>query len=147
MKGYSKQKDTWKPVRNAFNHESQQMADCVSNNIIGAAIEVHRELGPGLLESTYEQCLAHELKLRDIKVQRQVDLPVEYKGIKAECGYRLDMIVEDMVLVELKAVDAIAPIHKAQVMKYLRHSRLWLGLLSNFNVPLLKDGITRLVCG
>ena len=122
-------------------------ADGLSREIIGAAIEVHKRLGPGLLESAYEECLCCELGLRGIEFKRQVPLPVIFKGQKLDCGYRLDMIVEDLVLIEVKAVEEIAPIHEAQLLTYLRLRDSWLGLIINFNVLMLKDGIRRLVNG
>ena len=122
-------------------------SDVLSKQIIGAAIEVHRALGPGLLESAYEACLYHELTLRKIPCVRQVPLPVIYKGTELECGYRLDLVIDDLVIVELKAVDKVEPIHEAQLMTYLRLTGLWLGLLINFNVPILKLGVTRIVHG
>ncbi|NJL55562.1 GxxExxY protein [bacterium] len=108
---------------------------------------VHRELGPGLLESAYETCLKYELKQAGLAVESQVPQPVSYKGMALECGYRLDVLVEDLVIVELKAVEALLPIHDAQLLTYLRLRNLWLGLLINFNVPILKHGIKRLVNG
>jgi len=125
----------------------QERSDTLSHIIIGAAIEVHKALGPGLLESAYETCLCHELKLRSIAYARQLELPVTYKGVTMDCGYRLDIIVEQLVIVELKAVSALEPIHDAQLLTYLRLRQLWLGLLINFNVPVLKHGIKRLVNG
>ena len=125
----------------------QERSDTLSHIIIGAAIEVHKALGPGLLESAYETCLCHELKLRSIAYARQLELPVPYKGVTMDCGYRLDIIVEQLVIVELKAVSALEPIHDAQLLTYLRLRQLWLGLLINFNVPVLKHGIKRLVNG
>lgn len=116
-----------------------------TETIIGAAIEVHRNLGPGLLESAYEECLCHELKLRDMSFQRQVPLPVIYKGMRLDCGYRLDLLVNDEVVVELKAVDSLQPIHEAQLLTYLRLGGWKVGLLLNFNVPVLKYGIKRMV--
>jgi len=113
--------------------------------VIKAAIEVHRALGPGLLESTYEQCLAHELTLQNIPFQRQVGLPVVYKGVQLDCGYRIDLLVDDQVVIELKTVDALLPIHEAQVLTYLKLGGWHLGLLLNFNVPMLKQGIRRIV--
>jgi GxxExxY protein len=113
--------------------------------IIGAAIEVHKQLGPGLLESTYEECLCHELHLRGIEFQRQLDLPVIYKGLKLDCGYRIDLLVNDTVVVELKAVEQLLPVHEAQLLTYLHLARKPVGLIINFNVPLLKDGIRRRV--
>jgi len=117
----------------------------LTEQIIGAAIEVHRHLGPGLLESAYEECLCHELHLRGLKFERQRPLPLEYKGIKLDCGYRMDIVVEEKVILELKVVDTIAPIHEAQLLTYLRLSKCKVGLLINFNVPVLKDGIKRMV--
>ncbi|HRQ66592.1 MAG TPA: GxxExxY protein [Xanthomonadaceae bacterium] len=113
--------------------------------VIGAAIEVHRELGPGLLESTYEACLGVELAARGLAFERQKTLPLVYKGHPVDCGYRLDLLVEDCVAVELKAVEALLPIHEAQLLTYLRLARLNVGLLINFNVKLLKNGVRRLV--
>jgi GxxExxY protein len=113
--------------------------------IIGAAIDVHRELGSGLLESAYEECFCHELQLRNLNFQRQVELPVEYKGIKLDCGYKLDVVVENVVVVELKSVERILSIHQAQLLTYLRLSGKKVGLLINFNVAVLKNGIVRRV--
>jgi GxxExxY protein len=104
---------------------------------------VHRALGPGLLESAYEECLCHELTLRRLAFERQKPLPVEYKGTKLDCGYRLDLLVEALVVVEIKAVEVIQPIHEAQLLTYLKLGGWKLGLLINFNVPFLKDGIRR----
>jgi GxxExxY protein len=111
------------------------------DSILQAAIEVHRALGPGLLESAYEQCLAHELTVRNIPFQLQVPLPVEYKGVRIDCGYRIDLIIAGEVLVELKSVEQLTPIHEAQILTYLKLSRLRRGLLLNFNVRLLKNGL------
>lgn len=119
--------------------------ETLTNQIIGAAIEVHRELGPGLLESAYEESLAYELSLRKLAVKRQIDLPLRYKEIALSTGYRIDMLVEDSVVLELKAVDVTLPIHTAQLLTYMRLSRMTVGLLINFNVPVLKDGIVRRV--
>lgn len=113
--------------------------------IIGAAIEVHRELGPGLLESAYEECFCHEQHLRGLAFQRQVELPVSYKGLKLDCGYRLDVIVDDAVIVELKSIEHILPVHHAQLLTYLRLAGKKVGLLINFNVSVLKNGIVRRV--
>lgn len=113
--------------------------------IIGAAIAVHRALGPGLLESTYEACLEHELLKRGLTVERQKPLPVVYGGVKLECGYRNDLLVNGCILVELKAVEALAKIHEAQVLSYLKLSGCRIGLLINFNVLVLKDGVRRLI--
>jgi GxxExxY protein len=113
--------------------------------IIGAAIEVHRELGPGLLESAYEECLCHELALRGLSFKRQVELPVVYKGIRLDCGYRIDLIVEDRVVVELKTVEKLLPVHEAQLLTYLRLSGKRVGLLINFYSPVLRNSIKRMV--
>lgn len=117
----------------------------LTHAIRGAAMEVHQAIGPGLLESAYEECLCHELNLRGLRFQRQVPLPVVYKNVKLDCGYRLDIVVEDKVILELKSVEEIAPLHKAQLLTYLRLSGKQVGLLINFNTPLIKDGITRMV--
>ena len=119
--------------------------DELSNKVIGCAIEVHRNLGPGLLESTYEQCLAHELKIEGIPFKLQHLLPVEYKGFKLDCGYRIDLLVDDELIVELKSVDNVLPIHQAQLLTYMKLSDIKIGLLMNFNVKYLKDGIKRMV--
>ncbi|PXF59359.1 MAG: GxxExxY protein [Deltaproteobacteria bacterium] len=119
--------------------------DKLSNRIIGCALEVHQYLGPGLLESTYEQCLAHELKLGGIPFKLQYSLPVEYKGIKLDCGYRIDLLVDDSIIVELKSVDKILPIHQAQLLTYMKLSGISIGLLLNFNVEYMKNGIKRMV--
>jgi GxxExxY protein len=117
----------------------------VTEAIIGAAIEIHRELGPGLLESAYEECLCHELHLRQLLFRRQLDLPVQYKGLKLDCGYRIDLLVNDSVIVEIKAVPRLLPVHEAQLVTYLRLSGKRVGLLINFNVAALKNGIVRRV--
>jgi len=117
----------------------------VTDKIIGAAIEVHRQLGPGLLESTYEKCLIFELQRIGLVVESQVELPVTYKGMKIDAGYRIDLLVEKSVIVELKAVESILPVHEAQILTYLKLSGNKLGLLLNFNVKLMKDGIRRFV--
>jgi len=117
----------------------------LTEKIIGAAIEVHKTLGPGLLESAYEGCLAHELSLANISFERQVLLPVAYKSLRLDCGYRLDFLVEKMVVLELKAMEGLQPIHEAQLLTYLRLGGWPIGLLINFNVPVLKKGIKRLV--
>jgi GxxExxY protein len=114
-----------------------------TEQIIGAAIEVHKVLGPGLLESAYEECLCRELAVRSIPFERQRSLPVEYKGTKLDCGYRLDLLVANSVVVEIKAVSAIEPVHEAQLLTYLKLGGWKVGLLINFNVALLKDGIRR----
>lgn len=119
--------------------------DSLSNRVIGCAIEVHRELGPGLLESAYEQCLAHELALGGIQFERQKQLPVEYKGQKIDCGYRIDLLVEGQLILELKCVDTLSSVHQAQLMTYLKLAKVKTGFLVNFNVPLLKNGLKRIV--
>lgn len=128
----------------AFRHRT---ANEVSHDVIGAALRVHSELGPGLLESTYEACLAFELREARHAVQTQVALPVTYHDVHLDVGYRIDMIVDDIVVVEIKAAEGIAPIHEAQLMSYMKLSGKSLGLLINFNVVHLKDGIRRRVIG
>ena len=113
--------------------------------IIGAAIEVHKELGPGLMESACEECLCHELSCRGVAFQRQVSLPIRYKNVKSDCGYRMDIVVENTVVLELKAIEKLQPLHEAQLITYLKLSKMPVGLLINFNVPVLKDGIVRRV--
>jgi GxxExxY protein len=119
----------------------------ITQAVIGAAMEVHRTLGPGLLESAYQQCLCRELTVRGIPFERECPLPLEYKGIRLECGYRLDLLVAGSVVVEVKSVEALAPIHEAQLLTYLRLGGWQVGLLINFNVPILKQGIRRKVIG
>ena len=119
--------------------------DPITHEIIGAAIEVHRLLGPGLLESAYEECLARELGIRKLEFRRQVPVPVVYKGVKLECGYRIDILVAGSVVLELKSIEAIAPVHEATLLTYLRLSGNTLGLIINFNVTILKNGIRRFV--
>ena len=115
----------------------------ISDAVLSAAVQVHTALGPGLLESAYEECLCHELALHGVKFQRQVPLPVIYKGVRLDCGYKLDVVVEDRVVVELKAVEKILPIHEAQLLTYLRMSGKRVGLLLNFNVRVIGQGIVR----
>ena len=117
----------------------------LAQDILGAAIEVHRELGPGLLESAYEECLCHKLNLRNRSFRRQASLPVHYNGIRLHCGYEADVIVEDKVLIELKSVQEVHPIHEAQLITYLKLSQVAVGFLLNFNVAKLMDGVTRRV--
>ena len=119
--------------------------DQVTEQVIGLAIEVHRQLGPGLLESAYEACLCFELAGAGLGYSRQVPLPVKYKDVLLECGYRMDIVVEDQLVIELKTVDRLLPIHDAQMLTYLRLSKIRTGLLLNFNAVLLKDGVRRLV--
>ena len=112
---------------------------------IGSAIEVHKALGPGPLESVYEECLCHEFDLRGIPYKRQHAIPVQYKGVKLDCGYRMDILGDDRVVLELKSVDCLEPIHEAQVLTYLKLTGFKVGLLINFNVPVLRDGVKRLI--
>jgi len=119
----------------------------ITEKIIGAAIEVHRTLGPGLWESTYETCPMYELTLLGLKVESQVTLPVVYKNVKLDCGYRLDLLIDNEIVVELKSVDTLLPIHTAQILSYLKLSRKTLGLLINFNVNKLIDGVHRVING
>jgi GxxExxY protein len=125
--------------------KSAKELNAISEAVIGAAIAVHRELGPGLLENTYEACLAFELTDRGYSVRRQKELPVIYRGVRVDCGYRLDLLVNESVIVELKSVERFDRIHQAQVMSYLKLTILRLGLLINFNVELLVNGIKRIV--
>ena len=127
-----------KPGRRLYEEE-------LTGQIIGAAIEMHKQLGPGLLESTYQACLCHELELRGISFECQKPLPLEYKGIRLECGYRIDLLVAGLVIVEIKSVEALAPIHEAQLLTYLKLTGIKVGFLINFNVVVLKNGIRRLV--
>jgi GxxExxY protein len=126
--------------------ESKRLADELSGQIVGAAIEVHRHLGAGLLESAYEMCLCRELALRDIRLNGKCHSPWNIQGVKLDCGYRLDLVVGRLVIVEIKAVESIEAVREAQLLTYLRLTKLWLGLLINFNVPVLKEGIMRRVC-
>jgi GxxExxY protein len=127
------------------HREIEDGKDPRTSPIIGAAIEVHRNLGPGLLESAYEECLCHELHLRGLDCKRQVPLPLLYKGLKLSCGYKIDLIVQEEVVLELKAVERLLPIHEAQLLTYLKLTGKSVGLLINFNVPLLTQGIIRRV--
>ncbi len=120
-------------------------ADRAARSVVDAALAVHRTLGPGLLESVYEDCLAHELALREVPITRQVALPIVYRGLRIEPGLRMDMLVDDIVVVEVKAVEALSSLHEAQLLTYLKLSARPLGLLINFNVTLLKHGLRRLV--
>ena len=125
--------------------KSKLFEEKLTREIIGAAIEVHRELGPGLLESSYEVCLSRELELRGISFEFEKPLPLEYKGVRLDCGYRLDLLVAGAVIVEVKSVEALAPIHEAQLLTYLKLTGVKVGLLINFNVVVLKAGLRRLV--
>ena len=117
----------------------------MAGEIVDAALTVHRELGPGLLESAYEQCLAFELGRRGLAVERQKELPIIYQGMRIDAGYRIDLLVGGLVVIELKALDRLAPVHEAQLLSYLRLANLKLGFLINFHVRLLKDGVRRLM--
>src|SRR6266700_1903377 len=133
---------TAKDAKNANDDEN-----ALSGSILDAAFRVHSALGPGLLESAYEACLAYELRTDGFRILTQVPLPLVYREVKLDVGYRLDLLVEELVIVEIKSVDALAPIHHAQLLSYLKLSRKRLGLLINFNVVRLKDGIKRIVNG
>jgi GxxExxY protein len=117
----------------------------ITKAVIGACIDIHRQLGPGLLESAYEECLCFELSQAKIAFARQVPLPVAYKGVQLDCGYRMDLVVAESVVIELKTVESLMPIHEAQLLTYLKLSGLQVGLLINFNVPVLKQGVKRIV--
>ncbi|MGI9213021.1 MAG: GxxExxY protein [Methylococcaceae bacterium] len=117
----------------------------LSNKVIGCAIEVHKTLGPGLLESTYQQCLAHELEINHIEFKMEQPLPVKYKAIKLDCGYRLDFFIENEIILELKSVEQLKPIHEAQLLTYMKLANIKQGFLINFNVKLLKDGLKSFV--
>jgi GxxExxY protein len=121
----------------------RSVINTLTQKIIGAAIEVHRNLGPGLLESSYQACMAYELSQRGLKFKPNVSLPLRYKEVRLDCGYRIDLYVEELVVVELKCVDEIAPIHVAQLLTYLRLTGAPVGLLINFNVPVLRSGLCR----
>ena len=122
-----------------------QRENQLTEKIIGCAIEVHKTLGPGLLESAYEECMCYELTQNGLSISRQVPLPVVYKGINLDCGYRIDVVVNDLIVIELKTVEKLLPIHEAQLLTYLKLYKRSVGLLINFNVPVLKQGIKRLV--
>jgi GxxExxY protein len=125
---------------------SKLLHEKLTEQVIGAAIEVHRELGPGLLESAYEQCLCHEPHLRNLEFERQVPLPVQYKGVSLDCGYRIDLVVDDALILELKCIEHILPVHEAQLLTYLKLTQKHVGLILNFNVAVLtRGGIIRKV--
>jgi GxxExxY protein len=119
--------------------------DPLSDKVIGLAIEVHRILGPGLLESAYEECLCYELKEHQVPFERQVPLGIDYKGTRLECGYRMDVVIARSLVIEIKSIERLLPLHEAQVLTYMKLSRIRTGLLLNFNAMLLKDGIKRMV--
>jgi GxxExxY protein len=133
------------PVEDPLQSETKLLESDLTNEILAAAIEVHRVLGPGLLESVYEQCMCRELKLRNVPYECQVPLPLIYKGDRVEAGFRIDLLVSDQVVVEIKAVEKLLPVHDAQLLTYLKLTKRRVGLLINFNVPLLKEGIRRRV--
>ncbi|MCH7695395.1 MAG: GxxExxY protein [Proteobacteria bacterium] len=120
-------------------------SDPITEVVIGCAIEVHRELGPGLLESAYEECLAYELKVQGLDIKRQIELPIKYKSVELKCGYRMDILIPDKLVIELKTVEKLLPIHQSQILTYLRLSGVKTGLLINFYTTLLKNGIKRIV--
>jgi GxxExxY protein len=132
-------------VEHKDTKDTKEEANRLSHEVIGAAIEVHRALGPGLLESAYEECLAHELTLRRIPFQRQVHLPILYKGARLDCAYRMDLVVANRLVLELKAIEHILPIHEVKLLSYLRLSGVWLGLLFNLHARVLQQGIRRVV--
>jgi GxxExxY protein len=136
---------TFRSIHIEAPETAEDRRDPRTSAILGAAIEVHRHLGPGLLESAYEECLCHELSLHGLSFQRQIGLPVEYKGLKLDCGYKIDLLVGDEVILELKAVEKLLPIHPAKLLTYLKLANKRVGLLINFNVPLLTQGIIRRV--
>ena len=125
--------------------EPAPQVDAIARQIVDAGLKVHRALGPGLLESVYEQCLAHELGLRGLSCARQAPVPITYEGLKLDGGYRIDLLVEQSVIVEVKAVEALSRLHEAQLLTYLKLAGLQVGLLMNFNVPLFREGVRRLV--
>jgi len=130
-----------------FDEKYKRESDILSNQIIGCAIEVHKQLGPGLLESAYESCLCYELSKLGLEFKRQLPMSLKYKGVLLDVGYKIDLLISDLVIVELKCVEEVNKIFKAQLLTYLKLSNKWLGLILNFNVTSLKDGIHRLVLG
>ena len=137
------QRTTEEAQRDTEKIQNNMDVNEITEKIIGCAIEVHKYLGPGLLESAYEECLCFELQKAGLKTERQKPIPVVYKEIKLDCGYRMDILVENQVVVELKTVDAFVPVHEAQILTYMKFANKNLGLLINFNVTLLKNGIKR----
>jgi GxxExxY protein len=134
-------------IRAEVTEKDTVRLNAISGQIVDAAMRVHTVLGPGLLEGAYEVCFAHELRKRGLRVETQLPLPVSYDGVRVNLGYRLDLLVENEIVVELKAIETVLPVHKAQLLSYLRLGGKRLGLLINFHVDRLKDGITRLVNG
>lgn len=131
-------------MENLHHRDTETQRDVLSQVVIGAAIEVHKQLGPGLLESVYEACLCYELEQKQIKFQRQLLLPVQYKTLQLEASYKIDVLVENSLLLELKSVDSLLPVHEAQLLTYMKLAHLRTGLLINFNVPVLKNGLKRM---
>jgi GxxExxY protein len=131
-------------LQKLHHRDTEAQRDSLSELVIGAAIEVHRNLGAGLLESAYEECLCYELAQKQIAFERQIDLPVKYKNIELKINYRIDLIVENSLLLELKSVDKLMPIHEAQLLTYMKLASIGTGLLINFNVPVLKNGLKRM---
>ncbi len=125
--------------------KAQEGRDSLTDQVIGLAIEIHRVLGPGLLESAYQECICYELACHKLRFRRQVPLPVTYKSVRLDCGYRMDVVVEERLVLELKTVERLLPVHEAQLLTYLKLSGLRTGLLMNFNTPVLKDGIKGMV--
>jgi GxxExxY protein len=134
-------------VHHRGTEDTEGSSRICTHDIVGAAIEVHRRLGPGLLESAYETCLCREMYLRRIRFQQQVALPVKYRGLNLDCGYRLDILVDKSVIIEVKAVGKVLPVHRAQVLTYLKLTGFRLGLLINFNVDVLRHGVYRIING
>jgi GxxExxY protein len=134
-------------IHHRGTEDTEGSSSAQTHDIVGAAIEVHRRLGPGLLESAYETCLCRELLIRGMSFQSQVPLPVQYRGLQLDCGYRLDIVVDDSIIVEVKAVRKVLPIHRAQVLTYLKLTKFHLGLLINFNVEVLRSGLYRIING
>ena len=134
-------------MNNTTKEAQRQKLNELSSKVIGACIEIHRELGPGLLETAYEECLAYELSKAGLRFERQRALPVRYKEVQLDCGYRLDFVIEGVLVLELKAVADLNPVHEAQLLTYLKLDQKSLGLLINFNVPTLKQGVKRVACG
>lgn len=131
-------------IQQSFNQNNKSYVDKIGAQIVDSALKIHKQLGPGLLESAYQACLAHDLKKRGLKVECELPQPVEYDGIKLEVGYRIDMLVEDCVIIENKTVEKLLPIHEAQLLTYLRLRKCHIGYLINWYVPLIKDGIKRM---
>jgi len=130
-----------------FDDKYKRESDILPNKILGCAIEVHKQLGPGLLESAYESCLCYELSKLGLEFKRQLPMSLKYKDVFLDIGYKIDLLISDLVIVELKCVEEVNKIHKAQLLTYIKLSNKWLGLILNFNVTTLKDGIHRLVLG